>query len=125
MDNSIFLTYNGITKSVSNTIMYTSKNDIYKYQWFRYQIIKMCENLQINIVDDLTKNIYNNLTLSKKIKNHKSYNKIIRKKDDNLFGFIPCLYKPPVTETQLITKNKINLLNSHEVIWKCKDHTLF
>ena len=125
MDNSIFLTYNGITKAVSNTIMYTSKNDIYKYQWFRYQIIKMCENLQINIVDDLTKNIYNNLTLAKKIKNHKKYNKIIRKKDDNHFGFIPCIYKPPVTETQLITKNKINLLNSHEVIWKCKDHTLF
>lgn len=125
MDNVIFVTYNGITKPVSNTILYTPKKDIYTDQWFRYQIIKMCENLKINIKDNLTKNVYNNITLAKKIIQHKNYNKINKNKDDNIFGFIPCVYKPPSIQKQLITNNKITILNSHEITWKCKEHSLF
>ena len=69
----IFLTYNGITKIVSNELLesITHPQKVQTFQWYRYQLLKMCDNLEIPKKIQGTKGaIYNNITLANKIKQH-------------------------------------------------------
>jgi hypothetical protein len=92
-----FLTYNGITKIVSDKILVNDinlvPNNIFIGQWFRYQILKMCENLNIDITDSTTKNIENNTDLARKIENHNVCNnyKFVINDDDMKYGLSPCI----------------------------------
>ena len=76
------LIYNGITKIVSNELLesFTHPNKVQTFQWYRYQLLKMCENLEIPVkISGTIGGIYNNMTLANKIKEHKSYGLIIKK----------------------------------------------
>lgn len=127
MNSYLYLTYNGITKIVSNTIFktITHPNNIIHIQWFRYQIIKMCKNLEIDIHEPITGGIFNNIELAKKIIAHKNYGKFIPNKDDQVYGLKPCLEHKsvmpiPANNNQLKKdKNNVTLKKPRNIIWKC------
>ena len=128
MSNTIiYLTYNGITKVVSNTLLKTlaHPNKVLQIQWFRYQIIKMCENLGIDIREPITNGIYNNVTLAKRILEHPLYGKIIKNTDDSNYGLKPCLKHKsimsiPANNNQFKKhKNNITLQKPNSIVWKC------
>ena len=77
------LTYNGITKIVSNELLesVTHPQKVQTFQWYRYQLLKMCENLEISVkAPGKGGGVYNNITLIDKIKKNKFYGSIIKKK---------------------------------------------
>ena len=119
------LAYNGISKIVTNHILINihNSNDILMIQWFRYQILKMCENLNIDTQDPITKGIYNNTTLAHKIMEHPHYNKMIIKSDDMQYGLSPCIhstYISPITKNTVIKHmNGVELVNTN-IIWECE-----
>ena len=127
MSTYIYLTYNGITKIVTNTLLKTlaHPNKVLYIQWFRYQIIKMCEILDIETTEPITKGIYNNTTLAQKIMSHPLYGKIITHKDNLKYGLKPCqehksIMPIPANNNQLKKhKNNITLVNHKNIIWKC------
>ena len=70
------LTYNGITKIVSNELLesLTHPPKVQTFQWYRYQLLKMCEKLEIDEkIPGTVGGIYNNMTLANKIKEHSFY----------------------------------------------------
>jgi hypothetical protein len=124
----IFLTYNGITKIVSNELLesITHPQKVQTFQWYRYQLLKMCDNLEIPKKIQGTKGaIYNNITLANKIKQHNDYGSIIKKEDDMKYGLEPCLehrsIAPIVSNKSQLKKseNKITLKEQEYIIWKC------
>ena len=89
-----FLTYNGITKIVSNELLEstTHPQKVQTIQWYRYQLLKMCKNLEIQEkIPGTIGGVYNNITLANKIKEHESYGLIIPNPDDMKYGLEPCL----------------------------------
>ena len=74
-DNKIYnvLGYNGIYKLYNNIILRDNKNGkIIEYQWFRPQLIRICNNLNIETVDKLDIELSNN-KLCEQIKKHQNY----------------------------------------------------
>lgn len=123
-----FLTYNGITKIVSNELLesITHPHKVQTIQWYRYQLLKMCGNLEIPVkISGTIGGIYNNMTLANKIKEHKSYGLIIKKDDDIKYGLDPCLnhrsIAPVVSNKSQLKKseNNITLKEPEYIIWKC------
>lgn len=123
-----FLTYNGITKVVSNELLEstTHPQKVQTIQWYRYQLLKMCENLGIPIkIPGMIGGVYNNMTLANKIKEQESYGLIIPKQDDMKYGLEPCLkhrsIAPVVSNKSQLKKseNKITLKEPEYIIWKC------
>jgi hypothetical protein len=123
-----FLTYNGITKIVSNELLEstTHPQKVQTIQWYRYQLLKMCGNLEIPVkISGTIGGIYNNMTLANKIKEHKSYGLIIKKDDDIKYGLDPCLnhrsIAPVVSNKSQLKKseNNITLKEPEYIIWKC------
>ena len=121
------LTYNGITKIVSNELIESLADSIkvYTFQWFRYQILQMCKNMKI-LEKDERGGVYNNITLANKIKEHKLYGNLISSGDSDVtFGLNPCLKHKsiapiPANKSQLKkSKNKITLEEPEYIIWKC------
>ncbi len=121
------LTYNGITKIVSNELLesITHPQKVQTFQWYRYQLLKMCDNLGIPVKKQGTQGaIYNNITLSNKIKEHNSYGSIIEKEDDKKYGLKPCLDRRSIAlivsnKSQLKkSENKITLKDPEYIIWK-------
>ena len=121
------LTYNGITKIVSNELLesLTHPNRVQTFQWYRYQLLKMCGNLNIPVKDTKTSGIYNNMVLAEKIKLHSSYGSIISNEDDMKYGLKPCLNHKSIApivsnKSQLSkSKNKITLDSPEDIVWKC------
>ena len=121
------LTYNGITKLVSNELLesLTHPNKIQTFQWYRYQLLKMCDNLNIPTKDIKTGIVYNNMTLAENIKGHIDYGNMIINEDDMKYGLKPCLKHKSVApvvsnKSQLEkTENKIILKDPEYIIWKC------
>jgi hypothetical protein len=122
------LIYNGITKVVSNELLesLTHPQKVQTFQWYRYQLLKMCENLEISVkIPGTIGGVYNNMTLANKIKEHKSYGSIIPKGDDMKYGLEPCLnhrsIAPVVSNKSQLKKseNKITLKEPEYIIWKC------
>jgi hypothetical protein len=123
-----FLTYNGITKVVSNELLEstTHPQKVQTIQWYRYQLLKMCENLGIPIkIPGMIGGVYNNMTLANKIKEQESYGLIIPKQDDMKYGLESCLkhrsIAPVVSNKSQLKKseNKITLKEPEYIIWKC------
>ena len=123
-----FLTYNGITKIVSNELLEstTHPQKVQTIQWYRYQLLKMCKNLEIQEkIPGTIGGVYNNITLANKIKEHKSYGLIIPNSDDMKYGLEPCLnhrsIAPVVSNKSQLKKseNKITLKEPEYIIWKC------
>ena len=121
------LTYNGITKIVSNELLesITHPEKVQTFQWFRYQLIKMCKNLGIpEKIQGTQGAIYNNITLANKIKEHSSYGSIIEKDDDKKYGLKPCLDRRSIAlivanKSQLKkSENKITLKETKYIVWK-------
>jgi hypothetical protein len=127
MSTYTYLTYNGITKVVTDTLIKTQAhpNKVLHIQWFRYQIIKMCEILNITIKEPISGGIYNNTTLANKIMVDPQYGKLIIHKDNLKFGLKPCLEHKsimsiPANNNKLKkNKNNITLINPKNIIWKC------
>lgn len=124
----IFLTYNGITKIVSNELLEstTHPQKVQTIQWYRYQLLQMCKNLEIQEkIPGTIGGVYNNITLANKIKEHESYGLIIPKPDDMKYGLEPCLnhrsIAPVVSNKSQLkkTENKITLKEPEYIIWKC------
>ena len=121
------LIYNGITKIVSNELLesLTHPQRVQTIQWYRYQLLEMCKNLDIPEKDTKTGNIYNNITLANRIKNHASYGKMIINKDDMKHGLKPCVNSKSiapvvVSKLQLVKrKNNITLKDPEYIVWKC------
>lgn len=121
------LTYNGITKIVSNELLESlvHPNKVQTFQWYRYQLLKICNNLDIPTKDITTGGVYNNITLSNMIKQHKLYGKLIINEDDMKYGLKPCLNHKSIApivsnKSQLKkSKNKITLKEPEYIIWKC------
>ena len=122
------LLYNGITKVVSNELLesLTHPQKVQTFQWYRYQLLKMCKNLEIPVkIPGTIGGIYNNMSLANKIKEHKSYGSIISKGDDMKYGLEPCLNHRSITpvvsnKSQLKkSENKITLKEPEYIIWKC------
>ena len=120
------LIYNGITKIVSNELLesFTHPNKVQTFQWYRYQLLKMCDNLDIPVKDITTGGIHNNITLANKIKAHTSYGSIIGNADDMKYGLKPCLkhksIAPIVSSKSQLKKseNKITLKETKYIVWK-------
>jgi hypothetical protein len=122
------LTYNGISKFVLDTLINNQidSGKVETIQWFRYQILKICGNLNIDIHDKKTNNILNNTTLATKIQQHKRYCTYIKNKDDALFGFQPCFsstYINPKTDSVLLKKdNNVELHQPESIVWQAGQH---
>ena len=123
----IVLTYNGITKVVSNRLIETiiDPEEVITLQWFRYQLIKMCNNLNININEPVTKGVYNNITLANKIIKHRKYGRMIINEDDKSYGLSPCLQHKSIApisanKSQLRKDNNyVTLTNTEHISWRC------
>jgi len=102
------LTYNGISKLYSNSVLKNHKNDIIEYQWFRPQIIKIASNLKIDTRDDLGV-FYSNEKLGNKIIDHSEYKKYILNDDDDKYGFVPYHLRDKEKHEEI--KNKITVLS--------------
>ena len=121
------LIYNGITKIVSNELLesLTHPNRVQPIQWYRYQLLEMCNNLDIPVKDNKTGNIYNNITLAEKIKSHKSYGKMHINENDMKYGLKPCINSKSiapvvVNKSQLVKrKNNVTLKDPEYIVWKC------
>ena len=121
------LIYNGITKIVSNELLesLTHPKKVQTIQWYRYQLLEMCKNLDIPVKDTKTGNIYNNITLANKIKSHASYGKMNIKEDDMKYGLRPCVDSKNISpvvvnKSQLVKrKNNITLKDPEYIVWKC------
>jgi hypothetical protein len=122
------LAYNGITKIVSNELLesLTQPKRVNTIQWYRYQILKMCENMNIQTKDDVkTRITYNNMTLVNRIKNSVLYGTTIVNEDDMKYGLKPCLnhksVAPIVANKSQLEKsdNNITLKETDYIIWKC------
>jgi len=123
-----FLTYNGITKIVSNELLEstTHPQKVQTFQWYRYQLLQMCKNLEISVkIPGTIGGVYNNMTLANKIKEHTSYGLIVPKSDDMKYGLEPCLnhrsIAPVVSSKSQLKKseNNITLKEPEFIIWKC------
>ena len=123
-----FLTYNDITKIVSNELLesLTHPQKVQTFQWYRYQLLKMCENLEIPVkIPGNIGGVYNNMTIANKIKEHKSYGSFIPKGDNMKYGLEPCLnhqsIAPVVSNKSQLKKseNNITLKEPEYIIWKC------
>ena len=121
------LTYNVSTKIVSNELLesLTHPKRVQTIQWYRYQLLEMCKKLDIPVKDNKTGNVYNNMTLADRIKNHNLYGSIVIRPDDMKYGLKPCINSKSiapqvVSKSQLVKrKNNVTLKDPEYIVWKC------